>query len=121
MRAVFAHHADLVMAAEADIGAPGAAVTSALCTHWGDQRPCSLAPHHTHATRDGERVRIRVVFAVDPAHESAVRCRIESALATGHPCGPGTADTHWQLRSCAPATPTVEDIEQVTSQFHDAG
>ncbi|QTJ71274.1 hypothetical protein HYG77_38155 (plasmid) [Rhodococcus sp. ZPP] len=121
MRSVFAHQAVLFMTPEADIGAPGAAVTSALCTHWGRQRPCSLAPHHTHAARDGGEVRIRVVFAVDPAHESAVRCRIENALATGHLCGPGVANTEWQLCSCAPTAPTTEETEQVTRQFPDAG
>lgn len=121
MRSVFAHQAILAMTPEADINAPGAAVTSALCTHWGRQRPCSLAPHHTHANRDGMQVQIRVVFAVDPAHESAVRCRIERALAIGHLCGPGTANTQWQLRSCAPAAPTPEETEQVTRQFHHTG
>lgn len=105
MRSVFAHQAVLFMTAEADIGAPGAAVTSVLCTHWGRQRPCSLAPHHAHAVRDGVEVRIRVVFAVDPAHEGAVRCRIERALATVHLCGPGATNTQWQLRNCAAAPP----------------
>ncbi|MHA4854631.1 hypothetical protein L1080_034660 [Rhodococcus sp. MSC1_016] len=78
--------------------------------------------HRTaHAARDGVEVRIRVVFAVDPAHESAVRCRIERALATGHLCGPGVANTEWQLGSCAPAAPTAGENEQVTHQFPDAG
>lgn len=103
MRTVFAHQAVLVLTPEADIDAPGAAVTSALCTHWGRQRPCPLVPHHTHAIRDGAEVRIRFVFAVEPAHEGAVRCRIERALATGHLCGPSAANTQWQLCSCAPA------------------
>jgi hypothetical protein len=120
MRTVFAHQAVLVMAPDADTGAPGAAVTSALCTHWGDQRPCSLAPHHTRAIRDGEEVQIRTVFAVDPAHESAVRFRIERALATYHLCGQDTASTQWQLRSCVPVTPTAEETERATSLCHDA-
>ncbi|BAH55870.1 MULTISPECIES: hypothetical protein [Rhodococcus] len=105
MRSVFAHQAVLVMTPDADTGAPGAAVTSALCTHWGRQPPRSLAPHHTHADRLGDEVRIRIVFAVDPARQNAVRSRIDLALATGHTCGPDGTITRWQLRSCGPAAP----------------
>ena len=38
-----------MMPAPADDGAPGAAVTVALCGHWEHPPPCPLAPHHTRA------------------------------------------------------------------------
>ncbi|MDT2009401.1 hypothetical protein FXW78_46245 [Rhodococcus opacus] len=122
MRRVFAHQAVVDMAADADVDVLGAAVTSALCTHWGDQRPRSLAPHRTSAVRgeDG-RVRIRVLFAADSATEYAVRCRIELALAGGHMCGLNGTLTRWELRSSAPADPTADEAGQVTGFFHGVG
>ncbi|KAF0959213.1 MULTISPECIES: hypothetical protein [Rhodococcus] len=117
MRSVFAHQAVLAMTPDADPGAPGAAITSALCTHWGRERPRSLAPHHTHADRVGDEVRLRIVFAVDTSRESAVRARIELALAAGHTCGPDGTITRWQLRRCGPTAPTAAEIAQTSGPF----
>lgn len=120
MRSVFAHQAVLIMTPDADTGAPGAAIASALCTHWGGERPRSLAPHHTHADCVGDEVRIRIVFAADPARESAVRSRIELALAVGHTGGPDGTITRWQLRSCGPATPTAAETALASGPIHGA-
>jgi hypothetical protein len=87
MRDAFAHDAVLRMAADADVRAPGAAVTVALCGHWEHDPPCPLAPHHTSAVRDGGEVRLRILFAAEPGSEEEVRSRIEESLNA----------THWRL------------------------
>jgi len=43
MRQAFAHEAILVVQPQADLRAPGAAITVALCGHWEHQPPCPLA------------------------------------------------------------------------------
>jgi hypothetical protein len=40
MRQPFAHDAVLAMPAGGDLGAPGAAITVALCGHWEHAPPC---------------------------------------------------------------------------------
>jgi hypothetical protein len=72
MRRAFAHEAVLVMDPDADLQAPGAAVTAALCGHWDHQPPCPLAPHHTHAHRADGEVRLRILFATAPHNETTV-------------------------------------------------
>ncbi|CAG7634661.1 hypothetical protein SIM91_43495 [Rhodococcus opacus] len=121
MRSVFAHQAVLVMAADADTGAVGVAVTSALCTHWAHRRPCALVPHRTRAWRVGDQVHVRVVFAVDAAHEGAIRSRIGRALATGCGCGSGGTVARWQVCGCAACEPTPEETGSVTGLLPDAG
>ena len=83
MRAVFAHDAVLAMEGEQDVQAPGGAITVALCGSWEHEPPCPLAPHHTAAERDGDVVRLRVLFAAEPADEPEVRRRIADALVAG--------------------------------------
>ena len=83
MRLPFAHDAVLQMEPDGDLGAPGAAITIALCGHWEHEPPCPLAPHHTAAQRAGAQVRLRTLFAVEPAREAEVRARIDAALAAG--------------------------------------
>ncbi|MEW2357388.1 hypothetical protein [Spirillospora sp. NPDC029432] len=90
------------MAADDDVRAPGAAVTAALCGHWEHEPPCPLAPHHTTAERSGDEVRLRVLFATEPASESEVRTRIEAALSREALAGPDGTITRWQLRSTGP-------------------
>jgi hypothetical protein len=105
MRHAFAHNAELVMPATTDDGAPGAAITVALCGHWEHQPPCPLAPHHTRADRDGDTVRIRTLFAAEPAQAEEVRRRIEQALRAGElvpPAGTGRPTARWQLRHSEP-------------------
>jgi hypothetical protein len=97
MRQAFAHEATLVMEPEADTGAPGAAITTALCGHWEHEPPCPLAPHHTRAERVGREVHIRTLFAAEPDVAGAVRQRIEDALANGQLQGPDGAVTRWRL------------------------
>jgi hypothetical protein len=102
MRAAFAHEAVLDLAEGADPRAPGAAITVALCGHWEHEPPCPLAPHHVAASREGGRLRVRVLFAAEPGTEAEVRRRIGLALAGQWPLPDGlTAD--WRLCGSQPA------------------
>lgn len=87
------------MDAGGDIGAPGAAITVAVCGHWEHEPPCPLAPHHTAAERHGDQVRLRVLFAADPADEPEVRRRIDDALASSQLERPDGAVVRWRLVS----------------------
>lgn len=98
MRQGFAHEAVLVMAPDADVRAPGAAITVALCGHWEHDPPCPLAPHHTDASRAGDEVRLKILFASEPDAADTVRRRIDDALAAGRLAGPDGITTRWQLR-----------------------
>jgi hypothetical protein len=99
MREVFAQDAVVAMKADDDARSPGAAVTVALCGHWDHEPPCPLAPHHTAVERDGELVRLRVLFAADPRDEAEVRRRVERALREGHLVTPEGAVAEWRLLS----------------------
>lgn len=93
MRGAFVHEAALTLdPPDGDELAPGGAITVALCGHWEHEPPCPLAPHHTEARRDGADVRLRIVFVTEPYEETAVRRRIEAALA---------GDERWRLRVSA--------------------
>jgi hypothetical protein len=83
MRQAYAHDAVLEMPSSADERAPGGAITVALCGHWEHEPPCPLAPHHTAATREGDTLRLRILFATEPDRVDEVRRRIDDALATG--------------------------------------
>ena len=98
MRQAFVHDAVVTIEADGDVRAPGAAVTVALCGHWDHEPPCPLAPHSTGAQRSGDQVKLRVLFAAEPAAEAEVRRRIEAALAQASLAGPGGVVTRWQLR-----------------------
>lgn len=99
MRLAFAHEAILAMDPLADLRAPGAAVTMALCGHWDHNPPCPLASHHSSADRVGDEVRVRTLFAVEPELEDTVRQGIDQALAGGQLAGQDGPATRWQLRS----------------------
>jgi hypothetical protein len=99
MRMAFAHEAVLAMDPLADVRAPGAAVTVALCGQWDHSPPCPLASHHSSADRVGDEVRIRVLFAVESELEDTVRQCIDQALTGGQLDGPDGQATRWQLRS----------------------
>jgi hypothetical protein len=88
MRHAYAHDAVLELAPEADIRAPGGAITAELCGRWEHAPPCPLAPHHTAAQRRGAQVHLRVLFATEADREAEVRTRIGRALAV------------WDVRSC---------------------
>lgn len=94
-----------------DVGAPGAAITVAVCGHWAHEPPCPLAPHHTAATRDGDVVRLRVLFAADPADESEVRRRIDDALATSRLETPEGDVARWRLVSTAVGEPRPDEAD----------
>ena len=97
------------MAPDTDAQAPGAAITTELCGHWEHEPPCPVAPHHTSAERAGEEVRLRTLFAAEPADEPAVRQRIVDALSRGQlPAGP---TTRWELRASRASTVTAAELD----------
>jgi hypothetical protein len=100
----FAHDAVVLMDADGDVQAPGAAVTAALCGHWEHDPPCPLAPHHVAVERAGEEVRLRVLFVADPAAEGEVRNRIEAALHGGRLEAPGGATARWRFGGARPGS-----------------
>jgi hypothetical protein len=106
----FAHEALLDLERGSDPAAPGAAVTVELCGHWTHEPPCPLAPHHSRAVPGEDGVRLRVLFAVDPAVEAEVRDRIDRALARGTLEGP-TGVTRWRVLASAPAVVAPHERE----------
>jgi hypothetical protein len=80
MRQAFAHEALLVMEPDADVRAPGAAVTVALCGHWDHEPPCPLAPHQVGADEVDGELRVRILFAAELDLEAQVRRLIDQAL-----------------------------------------
>ncbi len=101
-RRPFVHEATVAMGPDADLRAPGAAVTLALCGSWTHDPPCPLAPHHTAAERAGDEVALRVLFAADPADEARVRLLVDEALARGAVADPDGRPTSWRLVSSGP-------------------
>jgi hypothetical protein len=90
----------VLLGPDGDPSALGGAITVALCGHWKHEPPCPLAPHHTDATRDAnDRVRLRVLFTVEPEREAEVRSLIDSALASGRQIGPDGHVTTWTVVS----------------------
>ena len=67
----------------ADIAAPGAAITLALCGSWEHLPPCPLTPHHTATEALGAELLVRTLFAAAPEDEPEVRRRIVTALCAG--------------------------------------
>jgi hypothetical protein len=98
MRQAFAHDAVLIMEADGDTRALGAAITAELCGHWEHPPPCPLAPHSTDTQNSGSEVRLRVLFAAEPAAEAEVRDRIVEALSRGRLSGPDGLTTRWEFR-----------------------
>ena len=111
LRVVFAHDAVVAMAAGGDIRAPGGAITVALCGHWDHEPPCPLAPHHTAAERDGDVVRLRVLFAAEPGDEAEVRRRIDEALGQGRQGGPDGAVSAWRVVSSAAGAVRPDELD----------
>ena len=109
MRAVFAHDAVLAMEGDQDPQAPGGAITLSLCGSWEHPPPCPLAPHHTAAERDGDVVRLRVLFAAEPGDEPEVRRRIADALATGQVATPDGDLARWSVTSEGPGVVRPEE------------
>jgi len=99
------------MEPDADLQAPGGAVTAALCGHWDHEPPCTVAPHHGRADRHGSEVHVRILFAVEPGMEAAIRQSIESALAKGLLQGPDGVVTRWQLRGSRHSDVRAEEMD----------
>jgi hypothetical protein len=99
VRQALVHDAVVTTEEGGDARAPGAATTLALCGRWEHEPPCPLAPHGTDAQRDGDRVRLRVLFAAEPAAEAEVRSRIEAALSGAGLTGSDGVTTRWRLHS----------------------
>ena len=110
MRQPFAHDAVITLAPDADIAAPGGAVTAELCGHWQHPPPSPLAPHHTHAERSGEHVVLRILFAAEPEQAPDIRSRIESALASGRFRGPDGVVTRWTLVGSGPGSVRADEV-----------
>lgn len=109
VRKAFAHEATVVLEPDGDVRALGAAITLELCGCWEHEPPCPLAPHHTASERDGDEVRLRVLFATEPETESEVRRRIDVALAQCALEGPDGSATHWHLISSCSAQVREEE------------
>jgi hypothetical protein len=112
MRQAFAHEALLRMEANADLRAPGGAVTAALCGHWDHKPPCPLAPHDSQVEHAGSGVRVRVLFVAEQDVEASVRQRIESALSGGQLEGPDGEVTRWQLRFSQRSNVRPDEMDQ---------
>ena len=111
VRRSYAHDAVIELEPGGDERAPGAAITVALCGHWDHEPPCPLSPHHTAARRDGDRVELRMLFAVEPEREELVRERIGEALAGGELAGPDGQTTRWRLVSSAAGSVRPEEAD----------
>lgn len=109
MREPYAHDASLIMDADADIRAPGAAITLALCGSWEHRPPCRLAAHHTSVERTDAAVRLRVIFATEPKNLSEVRRRIVDVLRAGKARGPDGILTSWTVQTSEPGELTPEE------------
>ncbi|MFI0454582.1 hypothetical protein [Actinomadura sp. 6N118] len=105
------------MGPNADMGAPGAAVTVGLCGHWDHQPPCPLAPHHVRADQVGGQVRIRILFAAEPDAEQQVRHLIELAL-SGQLTLPDGLTTPWQLQTSAAAEVSTDETDHAQRLIH---
>ena len=110
MRQAFAHEAVLVMEPGADVRAPGAAVTVALCGHWNHEPPCPLAPHRVSADEDDGALSVRILFAAEPDTEVEVRQLIDQAL-SGQLEFPDGFTTPWRLRTSRPSEVSAEETD----------
>ncbi|MFJ1706389.1 hypothetical protein [Kitasatospora sp. NPDC088346] len=108
---MFAHDAVVELEPGADPRAPGAAVTVALCGGWEHEPPCPLAPHFTSAEPAGSRLRVRVLFAADPADEAEARARIGAGLRRGALTGPDGRASRWRLVTDSPGDVRADEAE----------
>src|SRR5688572_13242755 len=110
MRNGYLHQASLLPLGEVDPGAPGAAITVALCGAQEHEPPCPLAPHHTSTTSDGRLLRLRVVFAAEPQAEGDVRSRIAAALLAGAYGPAGAPVARWLLVGEQPGVLDADEL-----------
>ena len=76
------HWAELVLPWDTPAGAPGSAVTEALCGAADHEAPCRW-PHHSTIGSVSRPARFRTVFIATEAEEQEVRDRIDAALRAG--------------------------------------
>ena len=112
MRTPFLHLATVEMSEDDDDGAPGAAITLALCGSWEHTPPCPLAAHHTRPVRHGKTVDLRVVFTTEPELEDEVRRRIDAALRAGAAADADGVTSHWALRGSGPGVLSPPELAQ---------
>jgi hypothetical protein len=99
-RAAYAHDAVVVLECGGDSRAPGGRITAELCGNWDHEPPCPLWPHHIDGIPgEDETLRLRVLFAAEPALEKHVRQLIRLALSSGRQAGPDGRVTYWMLES----------------------
>ncbi len=110
MRTAYVHDALLDPDPKLDHRAPGGAVTLALCGSLQHEPPCPLAPHHTTVEVEGDLLRVRVLFAVEPADEPRVREMVVQALTEGAWEYPDGVVSHWAVRSSSPGE--IQDTER---------
>ena len=92
----FTHEAELALSGSSTPGAPGGAVTMALCGHWEHEGACTW-PHHTSVVSGTPgTVTVRVVFSCEDDDEHRVRRLIKGALRAGAVVGPHGCET-WTL------------------------
>lgn len=82
----------------------GAAVTTALCGHWGHEGPCRW-PHNNAIHGDAGRAEFRTVFVCPPVEEREVRSLVNAAL---------TGDPRWTVIGASARDLTAD--EQVLAQ-----
>jgi hypothetical protein len=111
MRTPYVHVATVVMSADDDDGAPGAAIPLALCGSW-ERPPCPRAAHHTQPVRHGKTLDLRGVFATEPEHQAEVRRLINAALRTGAATDPNGVTSHCALCGSKPGVLTPSERAQ---------
>ncbi len=111
MRTAYAHDAVVTLDPGADAGAPGAAITLAVCGSWDHAGPCPVAAHHTATFREGSELHLRVVFASESADELEVRKLIVGALSSGRVSTPGGGTASWRLRHQAVGALGADEVE----------
>ena len=77
-RTAHVHHAALRLEG-VDPAEVGAAVTTALCGHWGHDGPCRW-PHNNAIRAEDGRAEFRTVFVCPPDEEAEVRSLVNAAL-----------------------------------------
>jgi hypothetical protein len=119
MPTAFVHDAVLRLDEGADEGAPGAAITLALCGSWEHAGRCPLAPHHTAVSWSGADLRVRVLFAAEQSQELAVRGLIVAALGSGRLDGPDGHTSTWRLARHAVGELRAAEEPQAGRLVHD--
>jgi hypothetical protein len=78
-RTAYAHRARLRLVNDVEPAEVGAAVTTALCGHWGHDGPCRW-PHNNDLRAADGGAEFRTVFVAPPTEEAEVRSLVDAAL-----------------------------------------